>query len=303
VVLETRGLTKRFRRRVAVADLDLAVDRGDVYGFLGPNGAGKTTTMRMMVGLIRPTAGSVRLLGEELGFWRRRPLARIGAIVETPSFYAYLSGRDNLRLVADLAGGCPRSRIDEVLDRVGLRERAGDPARVYSHGMKQRLAIAAALLPAPSLVLLDEPTNGLDPMGIRDVRALIRSLARDDGLTVFLSSHLLAEVEQVCNRVGIVHLGAKIWEGAVAELLGARRQLRVVARPADRARAVLAELAPDRVADDPARAGALLVTGEVDAEEVVARLVAAGCRVAELTPEVPSLEEVFVELVDRAEGR
>ncbi|HTM19318.1 MAG TPA: ABC transporter ATP-binding protein, partial [Kofleriaceae bacterium] len=205
-----------------------------------------------------------------------------------------LSGRDNLRLLADLSGGCPPARIDAVLERVGLRDRARDPVRVYSHGMKQRLAIAAALLPGPELVLLDEPTNGLDPMGIRDVRALIRSLAHDDGLTVFLSSHLLAEVEQVCNRAGVIHLGRKIWEGEVAELLGARRRLEVVAAPADAARAVLEELAPGQVTES---GGGFTVGGALDPADAVDRLVAAGCRVSKIVASTPTLEEVFVELV------
>jgi len=284
--LSAASLTKRFGARVAVDHVSLEVARGDVYGFLGPNGAGKTTMMRMLVGLVRPTAGEVRLLGVPV----REALPRVGAIVESPSLYGYLSGRDNLRMLADLTGPCPRARIDAVLDRVGLLDRADDPVRIYSHGMKQRLAIAAALLPAPELVLLDEPTDGLDPLGIRDVRALLRSLASDDGITVFLSSHLLSEVEQVCNRGGIVVSGRIRWEGEVAALLAARRRVRLDAEPV--------ELAARVVAERGATLRDGLVTPAVDPAELCAALVTAGARVRAIALETPTLEEVFVELVE-----
>jgi ABC-2 type transport system ATP-binding protein len=297
-VLVLRGLTKRYRARTAVDDLSLDVQRGDIYGFLGPNGAGKTTTIRMIVGLIRPTAGSVIIAGDRLGAWHRAPLARIGAIVEAPAVYTYLSGRDNLRMLADLTGRYPRGRIEAVLDRVGLADRAGDKVSEYSHGMKQRLAIAAALLPAPELLLLDEPTNGLDPGGIRSTRELIRSLARDDGLTVFLSSHLLAEVQQLCNRGAVLLHGKKLWEGEIAELLGARRRIRLRATPGERVREVLADgaLALHPVPGEP---DALHVHGALAADELVERLVGAGCRVHEVVTEVPQLEEAFLALVER----
>ncbi len=298
MVLSTSGLTKQFRQRTAVDQLSLEVAKGDIYGFLGPNGAGKSTTLRMIVGLIRPTAGDIRLLGEELTFWNRRALRRIGAIVESPRFYMYLSGWDNLRMLSDLSGGAPKARLEEVLDRVGLRERASDPVSIYSHGMKSRLAIASALLPKPELVLLDEPTNGLDPMGIRDVRALIRSLAQDDGLTVFLASHLLSEVEQLCNRAAILARGKKIYEGEVSELLAERRRVRVVASPTDKARSVLDGLAPGAVSDDPETPGQFFVVAEkVTSEDVVDALVHADCRVSEVVVELPALEDVFIELV------
>ncbi len=289
VVLSTTGLTKRYGARLAVDKISLSVEQGDIYGFLGPNGAGKTTTMRMLVGLIRPTGGEVRILGEPLS---RRALARIGAIVESPSFYPYLSGRDNLRMLADLTAPCPPSRIDQVLERVDLRDRADDPARIYSHGMKQRLAIAAALLPNPELILLDEPTNGLDPMGIREVRALLRSLAHDDQLTVFLSSHLLAEVEQICNRGTVLVTGKTRWEGEVAALLGDRRQIRLDADPAVRAAEIVKERFGAIVADGRFPAGS------IDPADVVDALVAAGVRVRAISVEAPTLEEVFVEMVE-----
>ena len=290
-MLRAAGLTKRYGTRTVVDGLDLEVSRGDVYGVLGANGAGKSTTLRMLVGLVRPTAGEVHLFGERLAPGRHHLLARVGAIVEGPAFYGELAGRDNLRLLASLTGPCPAARIDAVLDRVGLADRATDPVKIYSHGMKQRLAIAAALLPGPELVLLDEPTNGLDPLGIRELRALIRSLAADDGLTVILSSHLLAEVEQVCRRAIVIAGGRTRWEGEVAELLRERRRLRIVATPLDRAREVLGERVV-RVEGD-----ALWLAGDADAADAVATLVAAGIAVREVVPWSPTLEDAFVELV------
>jgi len=287
VALSASHLAKRYGARIAVDDVTLAVEAGDVYGFLGPNGAGKTTTMRMLLGLVRPTAGEVRLLGEK----GRAVLKRVGAIVEAPSFYGYLSGRENLRLLADLGGGAPKTRIDAVLERVDLADRAADPVRVYSHGMKQRLAIAAALLPAPELILLDEPTNGLDPMGIRDVRALLKSLAHDDKLTVFLSSHLLSEVEQVCTRGAIVVTGKVRWEGEVAQLLGERRRIRLDASPPEIVERVLRAHGLEPGPTIPAK---------IDPADLVDALVAAGALVHAIALETPTLEEVFVELVERA---
>jgi ABC-2 type transport system ATP-binding protein len=251
--------------------------------------------MRMIVGLIRPSAGSVALLGEELGLVRRDVLRRVGAIIETPSFYGYLSGRDNLRMLADLSGGATAARVDEVLDRVGMRDRAGDRVGIYSHGMRQRLAIAAALLPDPELILLDEPTNGLDPMGIRDVRALIRDLADTDGLTVFISSHLLAEVEQMCNRGTILVEGTKIWEGRVQDLLAERHRIRVRATPSDDAKRIAESMGSVTDAGD----GVLHLAGaHLEPAALVERLVGEGCRVHEVAAELPTLEDVFVELVD-----
>lgn len=218
-VLETTGLTKDFGRRRAVDDLSLQVRAGDIYGFLGPNGAGKSTTIRMLVGLIRPTGGTARLFGTDVQAEHNRALGRIGALVESPAFYRYLSARDNLRILSRLSGGCSEARIDEVLDLVGLLDRARDKVKTYSHGMRQRLGIAQALLPDPELVILDEPTTGLDPEGMKDVRGLILRLANDLGKTVFLSSHLLHEVEQVCTRVGIVNRGRLVANGDVSLLL------------------------------------------------------------------------------------
>src|SRR5919197_5400630 len=226
-VIETRALTKRYGEAIVAVDaLDLRVRRGEVYGFLGPNGAGKTTTLRMLLGLVRPTAGDAAVLGAAPG--SPAALARIGALVEAPGLYPYLSGRDNLRVLAGHAGA-PPERVDAVLAEVGLADRAGDRAATYSMGMKQRLGVAAALLKDPELLILDEPTNGLDPAGMAEMRELIRSLGRD-GRTVLLSSHLMGEVEQVCDRVGVIRAGALVAEGTVDELRG-QAGLRVRAEP------------------------------------------------------------------------
>ncbi len=215
-VVETTSLTKAYRGRTVVAGLDLAVPAGVVCGFVGPNGAGKSTTLRMLLGLVRPSSGSGRVLGHELS----RPqdyLPDVGALIEAPAFYPGLSGRANLRVLATL-GATPVVRVAEVLERVGLAERADDAYKTYSLGMKQRLGIAAALLPRPRLLVLDEPANGLDPQGIRDMRGLLRSLA-GDGPTVLVSSHLLGEVQQACDWLVMVEAGQLVWSGPTAQLL------------------------------------------------------------------------------------
>jgi ABC-2 type transport system ATP-binding protein len=215
----THGLTKRFGNRLAVDGLDLRIPAGSITGFVGPNGAGKTTTIRMLLGLIRPSAGSGTVLGEPLGN-SRRYLGRVGALIEGPTFYPALSGRENLVVLARL-GGLRNMSVDEVLERVGLAARGLDPFRTYSLGMRQRLGIAAALLPGPELLVLDEPTNGLDPHGIAEIRTMLRSFA-DDGMTVFVSSHLLAEIQQICEHLVVIETGRLIFQGGVDELLAAR---------------------------------------------------------------------------------
>ncbi|HET6706217.1 ABC transporter ATP-binding protein [Amycolatopsis sp.] len=287
--VETTALTKRYGEIAAVENLNLTVPAGEVYGFLGPNGAGKTTTLRMLLGLIRPTAGRVRLLGAEPG---PGSLARVGALIEGPAFYPYLSGRANLRILADHAG-VRRTRVDAVLDVVSLTERAKDRYATYSLGMKQRLGLAAALLKDPELVVLDEPTNGLDPAGMADMRVTLRKLAAG-GCTVLLSSHLLAEVEQICDRVGVLDHGRLVTETTVEDLR-AGGALRVVADRLTAAREHLGRLfGADRV-----RAGETALELDVAPEQagrVNAALVGAGFVVTELRWREPDLEQTFLAL-------
>jgi ABC-2 type transport system ATP-binding protein len=296
-VIETRALTKRYGDAIVAVDaLELRVRRGEVYGFLGPNGAGKTTTLRMLLGLVRPTSGDAAVLGAAPG--SPSALGRIGAMVEAPGLYPYLSGRDNLRVLAGHAGA-PPERVDAVLAEVGLAGRAGDRARTYSMGMKQRLGVAAALLKDPELLILDEPTNGLDPAGMAEMRSFIRSLARG-GRTVVLSSHLMGEVEQVCDRVGVIRDGVLVAEGTVEELRG-RASLRVRAEPVGEAARLVAGL--PEVAE-VAMDGALLdVRADVDAAAGINRaLVTAGIEVTEITQRRASLEDVFLELTANGGG-
>jgi ABC-2 type transport system ATP-binding protein len=290
--IEARGLVKRYGEIVAVDHVDLTVERGDVFGYLGPNGAGKTTSLRMLLGLIRPTEGSARLFGRDPLYDGARALDGVAGFVEGPRFYPYLSGRKNLRLLADLDGGHPPSRIDEVLEIVELRERAKDRVGGYSHGMRQRLGIAASLLRDPQLLLLDEPTTGLDPAGMRDMRDLVKRLAAE-GITILLSSHILAEVEELCNRVAIIRRGSVIYEGLLDDLLrSAAGGYRIGTSEPDRAYSLL--LAQPGV--DAARVdGQLRVQAEDDA--LVAATIAlgrAGIGITELVPVTTSLEELFL---------
>jgi ABC-2 type transport system ATP-binding protein len=296
LVIETHALGKRYGDAIVAVDrLDLRVRRGEVYGFLGPNGAGKTTTLRMLVGLIRPTSGRAQVLGAPPG--SRPALARTGALIEAPGFYPSLSGRDNLRVLARHAG-VPEGRIAGALDAVGLADRRGDDFRTYSLGMKQRLAIAAALLKDPELLILDEPTNGMDPAGMADMRTFIRDLGQERR-TVLLSSHLMTEVEQVCDRVGVISRGALVAEGTVDELRG-RERLLLRAEPLDEAVRLVGSL---RGIEDVTRIdGALRVAaGGVPAHEIARALVEAGLAVNELRPDRASLEEVFFELTEDEE--
>jgi ABC-2 type transport system ATP-binding protein len=235
VVLRTVGLTKRYGKFAAVQALDLEVQRGRVYGFLGPNGAGKTTTIAVMLGLIAATEGHVEILGLDGRTHLPQALHRTGAVLEGQAYYPLLSARDNLRVWAAVSGGVAEQRIEEVLELVGLRGRAGDKVNTYSQGMKQRLGLAAALLHDPELLVLDEPTNGLDPAGIREFRDLIRDLARQ-GKTVFVSSHLLGEVELMCDDVGIVKRGRLLTQGPVAALVRGGDALELI--PTDIAKAI-----------------------------------------------------------------
>jgi ABC-2 type transport system ATP-binding protein len=238
VVLRTRGLSKRYGQRLAVDRLDLEVRRGEIFGFLGPNGAGKTTTIRMLLGLIAPTTGQVEILGADVRTQRARILPRVGALVEQPALYPYLSGRANLRAVASALGGVPPERLDTVLGLVGLRERQQDRVRTYSLGMKQRLGVAVALLQDPDLLILDEPANGLDPAGIVEMRDLLRQLAAQ-GKTVFISSHVLTEVQQICTRVAIINLGHLVTEASVEDLTRGHGEFDVAVDRPDEALALI----------------------------------------------------------------
>jgi len=226
LALSTRDLRKSYGSRPALAGLDLSVPSGVVYGFLGPNGAGKTTTMRLLTGLIHPDAGSIEVLGRPFGRGDRHRLFEVGALIESPSFYPYLSGRENLRALAATGARVAAARIEELLDLVGLRERAKDKVQTYSLGMKQRLGIAGALLSDPTLLLLDEPANGLDPAGIVAMRETLRHLA-SSGKTVFVSSHVLGEVEQLADVIGIIAAGKLVREGPIASLLHGADEVRV----------------------------------------------------------------------------
>ena len=296
--VRTSGLTKRFGSQTVVDAIDLAVPRGSVYGFLGPNGSGKTTTIRMLLGLVTPTHGSVDLLGWPVPDRVVDALPRVGALVEGPAFHPYLSGRDNLRRLeaadrtADPATAA--RRIDAALDRVGLLHVATKRYRAYSLGMRQRLAIAVSLLTPKDLLILDEPTNGLDPQGTREVRSLIASLA-SDGTTVLVSSHLLSEVEQVCSHVGVMHVGRLVVQGPAAEV---RRQQEAEARVdtdhPDQAARLMRELGLAGVHTTPH--GAVGRLGEVPPEKVVAACVHAGLSVTRFVVDAPTLEDVFVRL-------
>jgi len=297
-VIETSGLCKRFGARKAVDNLSLSVEPGQVYGFLGPNGSGKSTTIRMLLGLIRPTDGQARLLGYDI---RRRltgALRHVGAQVETPAFYGYMSGRRNLELLGALTGPISRQAIDDTLSRVRLLGREMDKVRTYSMGMKARLALAQALLPRPKLLILDEPTNGLDPQGMREVRELIRALAHHEGLTIFLSSHLLAEVEQVCDRVAVIAHGRLVAEGKVADLLrgGAVVRMKVGCDQPEAAAEVARGLEGVMAVEADDEGLTVDLRGEL-AAAVNAALVGAGIGVYHLAVEHRSLEEFFFSVV------
>jgi ABC-type multidrug transport system ATPase subunit len=295
-VIEASGLTKQYGERITAVDrLDLRVRRGEVYGFLGPNGAGKTTTLRMLLGLVRATSGSALVLGAAPG--SPAGLARIGALVESPSLYPFLSGRENLRVLARHSH-TSETRIEAVLEEVELSDRASDRFATYSLGMKQRLGVAAALLKDPELLILDEPTNGMDPAGMAEMRTFIRGLGRGRR-TVLLSSHLMTEVEQICDRVGVIRRGSLVGEGTVAELRG-RETLRVRAEPAAAAERLLGKLAAVErvwVADD----GLHIAADPAAASAINQALVEAGIAVSELRREQASLEQVFLELTQPAE--
>jgi len=302
IAIETVSLCKRYGANLAVKDLNLQVHRGEIFGFLGPNGAGKSTTIRMALGLVRPTSGHSSVLGRPSNTVESRERGRVGALVEGPAFYDYLSGRRNLEILTALSGGVDRARIDETLALVGLLGRDREPVRNYSHGMRQRLGLAQALLPKPELIILDEPATGLDPEGMAEVRDLLVHLNREEGMTVFLSSHLLHEVEQICTDVGVVMKGNLVARGKVRDLLATTETVVTV-----------------RVHDIPATMEALdsfgcaseveglpdgvrLRCGEAALPDLNAHLVSRGIRVSAMIPERMSLEDLYLRLVKGNEG-
>jgi ABC-2 type transport system ATP-binding protein len=295
LILQTDDLTKAYGKRVVVDSLSLEVERGDIFGFLGQNGAGKSTTIRMVLGLVRPTSGAVRVLGFDIARQPLKALARTGAIVEGPAFYENFSGLENLTLLSEMSGGAAPRRIQEVLGIVGLSSRAGDPVRVYSHGMKQRLGIAQALLPGPEMIILDEPTDGLDPQGIHEVRALIRKLRDDLGLTVFLSSHLLHEVEQICNRVAIIDHGRLLYQGAISDLVGKDKIVKLTVDRYEEAYRLLTSEASLPVSLNGDRSLYVKMSDE-QIPSINALLVGRGFQVMELSPQTETLEQVFLRL-------
>ncbi len=293
-IIETEGLTRRFGRRIAVDNVGLQVGPGEIYGFLGPNGAGKTTTIRMLLGLMRPSAGTVRLFGKDLTKHRLDVLRRVGSLVESPSYYGHVTGRENLEVIRRILRVSKR-RIDDVLDVVGLTKDADRPVKGYSLGMKQRLGLAMALVGRPELLILDEPTNGLDPAGIREIRRLIVQLAKEHGMTVFVSSHLLSEVEQMATKVGILYQGRLIFQDRIDVL---RRQSRPrillgVNRPEEALRVIRQEGYVPQVAQEG------IWISESKPERLMrlnARLVQSGVGVYRLQEVPRSLEEIFLEL-------
>ena len=293
MVLRTQGLTKQFRELVAVDHLDLEIRRGEVLGFLGPNGSGKSTTVGMILGLVRPTSGVVDRFGI--------PLRRIGAIIESPAFYPFLSGRDNLRALALAVNGVGHDAIERLLDLVGLTSAAHRKYQTYSLGMKQRLGIASTLLCDPEVVILDEPTNGLDPAGQQEICALIPRLA-EEGRSVLLASHLLYEVEQVCDRVAILQRGKLVTEGMVKDLIQQQAFLQIGVDDLERARLLLSQL--DVVRNVKIENGLLHVDADASSGSLITRTLAnAGIYVSSLSQHHTSLEDVFLELTsDRSSG-
>jgi ABC-2 type transport system ATP-binding protein len=299
-VVETSGLTKRFGERVAVADVDLQVPRGAAFGYLGPNGAGKTTLIRMLLGLTQATAGTMQLLGRPVPQERAAALARVGAIVEEPRFHGHLTGRENLTVIAAAREREAHGRIDGALARVGLSARADERIKRYSLGMRQRLGVARSLLADPELLILDEPTNGLDPAGIREFRDMIRGFVAE-GRTVLLSSHLLDEVEKICDQVAIVDRGKVVAQGPIAELAAETKRTILIATSDDeQARTLLSEhLAVESVT---AESAGLRITLRADAgDDISRRLVLAGLAIRRFEPARVSLEQRFLEITSRLE--
>jgi ABC-2 type transport system ATP-binding protein len=302
VPVEARDLVKRYGDVIAVDHVDLTVQAGDVYGYLGPNGAGKTTSLRILLGLIRPSEGAARLFGRDPLYEGARALDGVAGFVEAPRFYPYLSGRKNLELLAAYDGGDAARRIEPMLELVDLRDRAKDRVGGYSHGMRQRLGIAGALLRDPRLLLLDEPATGLDPAGMRDMRALVRRLA-GEGITVMLSSHLLAEVEELCNRVAIIRSGRIVYEGSLAELKRAAAGGYLVRTTDDERAEQICRAQRDVFDVRLAGGGGIHFSGDERAAAALSvALVEGGVAIAALVPETATLEDLFFSLTEGGAG-
>jgi ABC-2 type transport system ATP-binding protein len=296
-VVHTEGLTKKFGDRTAVDHVQLQIPAGSAFGYLGPNGAGKTTLIRMLLGLTKATSGSMRLLGHSIPAERDRALARVGAIVEEPRFHPYLTGRENLRIVAAAREPEAHSRIDDALAKVGLTKRANERVKAYSLGMRQRLGVARALLADPELLILDEPMNGLDPAGMEEFRFMIRGFV-EEGRTVVLSSHLLDEVEKTCDAIAIVDQGKVVVQGAINDLTGEATTVLVGTSNDERAQSLLAGHEVERVPEGLR----VRIDDDATAAAVNRKLVEAGIDVHRLEPERVSLERRFLEITSRLES-
>jgi len=296
-ILQTFHLSKQFKNRMAVEDLNLAIPPGEIFGFLGPNGAGKSTTIRMVLSLITPTTGRVELFGKSLHHHRREVLSRVGGLVESGDFYLYLSATQNLQIIGTLLGGVTRGAVEEVLDIAGLADRARDKVKTYSHGMKQRLGIAQALLGTPEFIVLDEPTTGLDPQGIKEVRQLIRRLSGERGITVFLSSHLLSEIEQTATSMAIINKGRLVVQGKVHDLLhSGDTTVKVDAYPDDRAVEIIRGLPFVKSLEQGDRFLRVVMPLERTGT-LAAALVESGVEIRALVPQ-RSLEEYFLSITE-----
>ena len=294
-VIETEGLTKRFGKLVALDELTMNVPSGSVFGFLGPNGAGKTTTIRLLTALLHPTKGTVKVLGEDIVKVGPHALEGVGSMVEDPAFYEYLSARKNLILFGDMMGGVKKEEIDNVLEMVGLLERCDDKVATYSHGMKQRLGIAVAMLGEPELLILDEPTSGLDPKGMVEVRTIIKNLAQNENVTIFLSSHLLHEVSQVCDHVCVINKGKHMVSGKVDELLHEEEETyEIKVSDAERAEKILSRKMKVVVGKDAIRVS----VGKGEGAKIARLLVSENIDVFSLVPQAKTLETFFLEVTE-----
>jgi ABC-type multidrug transport system ATPase subunit len=300
VVIRLHNLSKRYGKRLAVNNLSLEIHRGDIFGFLGPNGAGKTTTIRMLFGLIAPSQGHIDILGQDMATHRARVLPHVGALIETPALYLYMSGRDNLKAVASVLGGVSAERIDTVLEIVGLKERQKDRVRTYSLGMKQRLGVALALLQDPDILILDEPANGLDPAGIVEMRDLMHQLA-NEGKTVFISSHILSEVQQICSRVAIVNHGQLITETTIEDLISSKGEYAVKVDNGQEALKQIQRWPWGQNARLDSEGTIITSAPNGRGRDLNLFLVNAGLAPDSLTPAIQDLEQVFLQLTHTGE--